>query len=186
MINVYLADLANNLIEIDNKSVPIGVGYVGAYCLEKFASDINLKIFRVLEPLMQEIEKSSPDIVGLSCYDWNYNLSRKVAQWIKTIHPRCIIVMGGASIDRSPAENKKFLEENSFIDAVVFGDGEYAFASIVKSRLDMINEGNPPEKIRATPLDGVRAITDGKIVMGAETDIVPDLNLLRLLISVVY
>ncbi len=40
MLKIYLADLANDFVDIDNKSIPIGIGYVGAYCKQQFKDDV--------------------------------------------------------------------------------------------------------------------------------------------------
>ena len=45
-IKVSLCDLANDINGIDNKSIPIGVGYVASYCKKVHGDsiDINKKI----------------------------------------------------------------------------------------------------------------------------------------------
>ena len=65
MLNVYIADLANDFIEIDNKSIPIGIGYVGAYCKEKFKDNLNVLPFRLLAPLLKEMELAPPTSLAL-------------------------------------------------------------------------------------------------------------------------
>jgi len=131
MLNIYLADLANDLIEIDNKSIPLGIGYVGAYCNNQYKSQTKLSFFRTLKPLLEKLEEEQPDIVGFGCYNWNYNLSRRVASLVKDRFPRCMIVFGGANIDIDPKYNKVFLKENPYIDFLIYGDGEFPFANLV-------------------------------------------------------
>lgn len=176
ILNVYLADLANDLFEIDNKSIPIGIGYVGAYCKSVFGSGVNLKLFRTATPLLEEINKNPPDIVGLGSYDWNYNLTLKIAQKIKKMYPEIIIVVGGANVDISPSENKLFLEHNAFVDCLVFGDGERPFSKIVQLGLDLDKTEDIGELIRATPIDGVRSLCKGELVMGEKLDNVKELD----------
>ena len=95
MLQIYLADLANELYEIDNKSIPIGVGLVGAYCKEKFGDQVALKVFRTFEPFWESVLESPPDIVGFGSYDWNSNLSLAAAKKVKEVNPNCMIVLGG-------------------------------------------------------------------------------------------
>lgn len=175
-MNIYLADLANDLFEIDNKSIPIGVGYVGAYCKGFFGSDVNLKLFRTAGPLLKEIIKPPPHIIGFGSYDWNYNLTLKIALKTKQTCPESIVVVGGANVDIEPKENKNFLEQNSYIDSMIFGDGEIPFAKIVQLCLDLGKTKNIREKIRSTPIAGVRSLYKGKLIMGEVSDIVEELD----------
>jgi hypothetical protein len=55
MLKFYLVDLTNKLIELDNKSIPIGIGYVAAYCKQKFGEDFDLQVFRTIKPLKKRI-----------------------------------------------------------------------------------------------------------------------------------
>jgi radical SAM superfamily enzyme YgiQ (UPF0313 family) len=166
-LNIYLADLANDLFEIDNKSIPIGVGYVGAYCKGFWGSDVNLKLFRTAAPLLDEILKNSPHIIGFGSYDWNYNLTLAVARKVKEVCPGVVVVMGGANVDADPVKNREFLEANPCIDLLVFGDGELPFAEIVRRCL----EGGD---VRSVPIDGARFLYEGELVMGEAMDAVEE------------
>ena len=178
MLNVYIADLANDFVEIDNKSIPIGIGYVGAYCKEKFKDNLNVLPFRTLAPLLKEMELAPPDIIGFGCYDWNYHLSRKVATLIKNKFPDCITVFGGACIDADPLDNMTFLVENQHIDFLVFGDGEFPFSVIVEQLLNLGASANKKKEISYMRIPGVRTLDKGEIVMGQPTDLVDDLGVL--------
>lgn len=73
-----------------------------------------------------------PDIVGFSCYVWNHKWNLVLAEKIKRLYPNCLIVFGGPSI------NEKWLVHN-FIDVAMFGEGEIAWANMLK----MIAAGQP-------------------------------------------
>ena len=45
-IKISLCDLANDLNGIDNKSIPIGVGYIAAYCKKVHGDSVDIKIFK--------------------------------------------------------------------------------------------------------------------------------------------
>ena len=74
-IKISLCDLANDLNGIDNKSIPIGVGYVSAYCKKIHGDEVDLKVFRTLKQFWDDALKKPPDVAGFGCYDWNYNLT---------------------------------------------------------------------------------------------------------------
>ena len=74
-IKISLCDLANDFNGIDNKSIPLGVGFVAAYCKKIHGSDVDLKIHRTYKSFMDDIKDSLPNIAGFGSYDWNNNLT---------------------------------------------------------------------------------------------------------------
>lgn len=176
MLNIYLVDLANDFIEVDNKSIPIGIGYVGAYCKHRFKNNINLYIFRTLKPFLEKIRQVPPDIVGFGCYDWNYNLSRKAAAFIKQEYPKCMTVFGGANTDSNPENNRTFLMDNPQVDFLVYGDGEFPFSNLVDLLFRYREEADHITKIKPEKIDGVRSLNKETLVMGSPVDTVMDLN----------
>jgi radical SAM superfamily enzyme YgiQ (UPF0313 family) len=177
MLNIYICDLANELNEIDNKSIPIGAGYVAAYCAKRLGDNADIEIFRTLKPLREALsEGTKPDIVGFGSYDWNYNLTLLAARLVKKAYPDCLIVMGGANAPSFPEDAKDFLKKNTDIDLIVFGDGEYPFANIAELVVKHHGSDGIIDIVKNTPIDGVRALVDGDIVMGLSQDIVRDLS----------
>jgi hypothetical protein len=176
MLRVYLADLANDFVEIDNKTIPIGVGYVAAYCKKRFGNQVDLQVFRTYKALVDQVQATPPDVLGLGTYDWNFNLSNQVARQVKEAHPDCLIVLGGANIETDPADNREFLKNNSSVDCLIYDDGEFPFASLVELCFKYKNEDDPIPLIKKTPVDGVRALVDGEIVMGKANDNVHEMD----------
>jgi len=178
MIKIYLADLANELNGIDIQTIPIGVGYVGAFCKKTFGKEVGLQIFRTFEPFWRKVCEAPPDIVGFGSYDWNACLSLAAAQLLKRNHPGCLTVIGGANVDAQPEDNRRFLQENPQIDFLVYGDGEKPFARIVRLFLQHQNNHDTIMAIKKTPIDGTRTLVADEIVMGSPTDSVMDLNVI--------
>ncbi len=177
MMKIYLADLANQLVELDNKSIPIGVGYVGAYCKEQFGDDVDVTVFRTFEKLKSAILQATPDIVGFGSYDWNFNLSLKAAKFVKDYSPNCITVMGGANVELNPKDNSIFLETYPQIDCLVYGDGEFPFAELVGLILESTGKAQSiVQHVKQTPINGLRSLVSGEIVMGLPTNIVRDMD----------
>jgi len=178
MLNIYLADLANDFIDLDNKSVPIGIGYVGAYCKQRFKDDVNVAPFRTLKQLLEKIKEAPPDIVGFSSYDWNYNLSLNAAFLIKKDFPKCMIVLGGANVASSPENNRELLCANPCIDFLVYGDGEFSFSHLVQLLIQYQSDKDPVSMIKSLKIDGVRSLNGDSLQMGQALDFVMDLSLL--------
>lgn len=81
--------------------------------------------------LLKPYDLSSIDVLGLSCYVWNFLLQCEIAEIVKRENPRCLIVMGG------PEPNWKdgnFFSKHPYVDLVVRQDGEIPFREILKER----------------------------------------------------
>lgn len=74
----------------------------------------------------------NPSVVAFSCYVWNYEYNKKLAERIKTVYPECIIIFGGHQIYRhSDALGY------DYIDCYIFGEGEEAFRRVLLGYLDI-------------------------------------------------
>lgn len=81
----------------------------------------------------EEIEKNiarldNPFLIGFSCYLWNYEYNKVLAEEIKKRWPTCIIVFGGHQIYRGSD-----VLQNDTVDIVLFGEGEESFKRVLLS-----------------------------------------------------
>ena len=68
------------------------------------------------------------DVLGLSCYTWNWRLQCAIAAEVKRSDPDCFVVVGGPEPDyKDPA----FFRLNPAIDAIAVKDGEITFSAIL-------------------------------------------------------
>ena len=75
-----------------------------------------------------DLREAKIDVVGLSCYTWNWHLNVQLARCMKESHPNAIVVAGGPDPDyNDPA----FFQKYPDIDAVVIKDGEVPFTRIL-------------------------------------------------------
>jgi putative methyltransferase len=89
-----------------------------------------------VDTMLKDVDPSAIDVLGISCYDWNWNLNIEIAQRIRAVNPNCKIIAGGPHPDwKDPA----FFLKYPFIDAVVYQDGEIPFAEIIKA----VQQGTP-------------------------------------------
>jgi radical SAM superfamily enzyme YgiQ (UPF0313 family) len=79
-----------------------------------------------------------------SNYIWNENYNQLMAECIKAQYPDCIIVFGGPQVNE---DGYAFLEENTFVDAVVVNEGEVSTQSLL---LDILHN-RPLEKVYNKP-----------------------------------
>jgi putative methyltransferase len=84
------------------------------------------------EDLVAPFRDQALDVIGLSCYTWNWRLQQRLAGMFRESHPDALIIAGGPHPDyRSPS----FFDENPAVDAVVVRDGEVPFTQILERAL---------------------------------------------------
>jgi putative methyltransferase len=73
------------------------------------------------------------DVLGLSCYSWNFPLQCAIARLVKEANPRCLVVAGGPEPD---SRDQDFFEKYPYIDVIVVKDGEIPFTRILSRLLE--------------------------------------------------
>ena len=115
---------------------PYSIGCLVAYLKTK--SDLAKKFefqetFVFRNKVQEYIERSrDSDIFIGSCYAWNWEITKFLAEEIKKINPECLIVLGGPQV---PNHSDKFFEKHPYVDIIVHGEGEYILANIFEEYL---------------------------------------------------
>ena len=132
-MKIFLADLTYTQQTLASDVVPAAVAGIAEYLLRDCRSyDLEVKIFKYPETLLDELEVGFPDIIGFSNYIWNSSLSFEFARLIKAHSDNVITVMGGPNFPTERVEQKAFLTENRGIDYYIVKEAEKAFAELVK------------------------------------------------------
>lgn len=128
-LNVYLAQ--PNYRYGDNVFLPYSVGCLQAYAqsVPEVAAGYAFQepIFLREPPAKVARGMVAPAVLGLSCYQWNWMWNQQLARLVKARWPGCLVVMGGPQVPAGFAA--------PFVDVVVQGEGEMAFAEILVRRL---------------------------------------------------
>ncbi|MEM7530717.1 MAG: radical SAM protein [Chloroflexota bacterium] len=117
--------------------IPYTVGMLQAYAEQYDDIQENFEflpfIYRrdAVESIVDKI--SDPDILGISCYVWNWQLSIAVAKEVRKRYPSCLIIAGGPHV---PDHLNDFFEKYPFIDIACHGEGEITFTEILKTYID--------------------------------------------------
>lgn len=85
------------------------------------------------EALLGEIDE--PDILAVSAYIWNERNGLRLARAVKARYPSCRVVFGGPNV---PAGSTAFLDAHGDVDLCVHGEGEPAFAGILRESLKAV------------------------------------------------
>ncbi|AGK98097.1 B12-binding domain-containing radical SAM protein [Clostridium pasteurianum] len=115
---------------------------------------INDRIEKVFENIITE----NPDIVAFSCYIWNIEYVKKLANLIKTLNSKIEILYGGPEVSY---DAEKFLLHNSG-DYLIEGEGEAVYREFIQWRI------NKKDYQEASNIKGLYQKVDNKIIYGGE------------------
>lgn len=83
-----------------------------------------------MEDIIFRVEE--PDVLGFSCYNWNWNYHKELAKKLKEKFPETLVVFGGPQV---PDDSDGFFEHHPYVDLLVHGEGEKTFHQILQNRL---------------------------------------------------
>ena len=128
---IYFADLSHTGHGRSPNTVPLAAGYLAA-TTKKYFPDTEVHIFRDPHLLLEAAKVMPPDIMGVSVYLWSERLSNFLAQKIRGLSEKTVIVAGGSSIDDIDEELKSFLHLHPYYDVCIPNQGEMSFLRIVE------------------------------------------------------
>src|ERR1019366_888196 len=163
-LSIYLGDLTYTTLSLATDAFPLNIGFIAAYAEKAFGKEIDLRLFKYIEDLEQDIHEKPPDILGLSNYPWNFNLGLEFFRMTRAVSPRTICVMGGPNIPLEDEARSHFVKRCPLIDFYAYLEGEEAFAALGARALET---GADREKMKSTPIDGfVHRLSDTEIMKG--------------------
>lgn len=120
------------------------------YSLRSFAGEelkehIELAEYTInhrMEQILSDIYKRKPDIIGFSCYIWNYSLVLQLVRELYKIMPQVPICFGGPE---ASFEYENLLAENPAVSLVMVGEGEATFKVLLEKSLEILEEGTDRE-----------------------------------------
>ncbi len=147
---------------------PLNVGLLAAYAAKRFGRQVAVGIFKNPLELFEVAKEHKPDLVGLTLYYWNAELSKMASRRMKALNPDTTIVMGGPCVDVDHAEQEELLRLYPNTDAIIPNEGEQGFGSVIEAKLG----GN----LWREPLPGVVFRDGDKVVRGAQIGTSTDLS----------
>ena len=150
-LKLLLGDPRHETVGAHSSFVPINIGYMGAHIKEKVKEiDIDLKLATAPEEIFTLLEDWKPDIVGISNYVWNSNLSYAMCEHAKKINSNVLCILGGpefpagtgawkienTSQDQTYDKCLEYLISRPSVDYFAFTDGEVAFVEIIRKFLE--------------------------------------------------
>lgn len=178
-MRLFLADLGHNLLTKSSDVYPLGVANLATYARAHLGgAPLEVLIFREPQDLKRALDEAPPDVLGLSNYAWNEELSHHFAHYAKRRSPRTLTVMGGPNFPLVESVKEEFLRSLTAVDVYVDGptyEGERAFVELLRRFRDA--SGRIDEALSA-PLAGNHWIDrkSGAVVFGPEVARIQDLD----------
>ena len=153
-LKIYLGDLTYDTVTISAESIPLNIGFVAAYCKKQFGENVELTLFKYIGDLEKAINENPPDILALSNYVWNRNLSYEMFSMMSEIDSDTLLVWGGPNFPIDLPSQRKFMKKYSKIDVYVHVDGETGFANTVERALRSRSHSEIRSTVLSEPIDG--------------------------------
>ena len=153
-IRIFLGDLTHNTVGMANETFPLNVGYITAYCKNRFGSKVDITIFKYIDDLEASIYENPPDVLALSNYVWNHRIGLEMFDLIHSQNPNAITVWGGPNFPQDLESQQSFLKNYSSVDFYVPIEGEIGFSNIIEEVLNISELGYKKEILFKKPIDG--------------------------------
>jgi radical SAM superfamily enzyme YgiQ (UPF0313 family) len=158
-LKVYLCDLTHETVILVSDTIPLNIGFVGAYAKKIHGEKIDLSLFKYAEKAIEAIKKNPPDILALSNYSWNSLLSERVAEIAKLINPKVVTVQGGPNVPHATELQLEFLKKRPNTDFHIIFEGEASFSNIVER---VLKDRNNEQELFDDPINGAIFIHSDK------------------------
>ncbi|HKJ24716.1 MAG TPA: cobalamin-dependent protein, partial [Myxococcota bacterium] len=136
MTRVFLADLRHNYTGVlSNDCMPLGVAYMKAV-LDRDLPEVESRLFAYPNRLWEVLQSDPPDVLMLSNYMWNEQLSLKFGELARRANPDVTVVMGGPNISIEPERQVAWFEAHPEIDVYALGEGDFLVRDLMTIFLD--------------------------------------------------
>lgn len=112
---------------------PLGIGYIAA-SLKQRGISFELVDLSIDKPSLPHIEHDfrnrTFELVGISCYSWDYTYGAEIARMIKRLQPDSIIIMGGETPSGDP---DLVFKDCQAVDIIVRGEGEHTIVELIEA-----------------------------------------------------
>ena len=134
-LRIYLVDPVHQFIESsDIWTIPLNVLTIASYAKAAFGNQVDIRVFKFPDQAFKAIKEMPPDIIGVSNYIWNCELSKKILCFAKEQQANTVSLMGGPNITQTQPWMTSFLKK-AYCDYYIIGNGEHQFKCLVGSML---------------------------------------------------
>ena len=150
-LRIFLGDITHDTIFLVSDTIPINIGFIASYIDKIYGDEVDITLFKYPNDIINEIKSNPPDVVGLSNYSWNSNLSEFIASLAKKHNPNVVTLQGGTNFPHDEETQKIFLLERPATDIFTILEGEKSCTNIIGRILESNKDRN---KIFEKEIDG--------------------------------
>lgn len=102
-------------------------GYVG----EELSQHVEIAEYTInqnISDILGDIYKKKPDVIGFSCYIWNWTIIQQLVVEIHKLLPKMPIWLGGPEVS---FEGKELMERYPMVTGIMVGEGEETFRQLL-------------------------------------------------------
>lgn len=106
-----------------------------AYAGDKYRENIEIAEYTInneFGTILADLYKRQPDVVGFSCYIWNFQMVSDIAREFHKLMPHVPIWLGGPEVS---FDGRNILESKKEVQGIMIGEGEETFLHLVKHYL---------------------------------------------------
>ncbi len=103
-----------------------------AYSEDKYADAMEIAEFTInqrSEDILAQIYERRPDVIGLSCYIWNWEMITKLLDDLPKILPDTDLWLGGPQVSYHP---ERIFEQYPQLTGIMIGEGEATFRELLE------------------------------------------------------
>lgn len=178
-IKIFLGDLVHTYGQAKYWSMPLNIGYIAAYTNKHFGNDVDIRLFKYPESIIESIKTEKPDILGLSCYIWNDNLNQRIFEIAKIYRPNVLTIGGGPGftpINTKEKDAYQYFQSHPYCNVYILDQGERSFVELLQKL--KYHSGNIV-KLLDEPVPGalINRVADGeRVIMGTPMKPFEDLD----------
>ena len=133
---VYFADLRHQSgSQIANPAMPLGISYMKAV-MDRDLPEVESRIFAYPDQLLEVMKSDAPDVLMLTNYVWNEQLSLHFTNLAKQMRPDTLVVAGGPNIPLEVDQAIETFNRWKELDVYALGEGDFLATEIVSRFLD--------------------------------------------------
>ena len=133
---IYLADLRHDYSGVlSTDCMPLGASYIKAV-MDRDLPDVSSEIFAYPSDLLRRMQHKPPDVLMLSNYVWNEELSLLFFRLARQLNPKVLTVFGGPNIPLEPERQQQYLQKHPEVDIYILGEADFLGSKLIERYLD--------------------------------------------------
>ena len=96
--------------------------------LQRYIAVAEYTINQRMEEILGDLYKRHPDVIGFSCYIWNYPLIQELLRELPKVLPDTDLWLGGPEVS---FESRTILEDFPMVKGIMAGEGEQTFKELL-------------------------------------------------------